>query len=61
MKRLGQITYWIFSTLAVLVAALGISANIIVGGGLIPDVGAIAVGGLIWLIGRAALYLLAGK
>jgi hypothetical protein len=32
----------------------GHAANIYLGGGLIPDIGAVMVGGLVWLIGRTA-------
>jgi hypothetical protein len=40
--------------LAVFAALAGVVANIYVGGGLVPDIGAVMFGGLVWLIGRTA-------
>lgn len=59
--RIGHVVYWTASAMAVSIAVFGVVANVIVGGGLIPDIGAITIGGLIWLVGRATLYALTGS
>lgn len=57
--RLGEAIY-IFACMLALISTVGmIFANVFyIGGGLIPDLGAIFVGGGIWLAGRIVKALL---
>jgi hypothetical protein len=56
---MGQAVYAVSCVLAVICALGLILANVFyVGGGLIPDIGAVMVGGVIWLAGRTVNGLL---
>jgi hypothetical protein len=57
--RIGEAVYIAACVLALICTVGMIFANVFyVGGGLIPDLGAILVGGVIWLLGRVAKALL---
>jgi hypothetical protein len=48
---LGRTVYLMCCAAAVGVAALLIASNVWIGGGLLPDIGALLFGGAIWLSG----------
>jgi len=57
--RLGEAIYVGAMTLALVCAVGMVCANVFyIGGGLIPDLGAIFIGGLIWFFGRFVKALL---
>ena len=57
--RLGQVIYIGACALGGLLAAALVLANVFyIGGGLLPDIGAMLVWGVIWLVGRTAKALL---
>jgi hypothetical protein len=56
---MGQTVYAVSRVLAVICALGLLLANVFyVGGGLIPDIGAVMLGGAIWLVGRTVKGLL---
>jgi len=61
--RLGQVLYWGASALAVVAALTGLWAAGTVQGAYAYGQAmlAVAIAALIWLLGRAVLYVLAGK
>jgi hypothetical protein len=56
--QIGQAIYIGACALALFVALGGIAANIYLGGGLIPDIGAITMATVVWLAGRSVKALL---
>jgi hypothetical protein len=57
--RVGEVIYVVACVLALIWVVGMIFANVFyIGGGLIPDLGAIFLGGVIWLVGRIAKALL---
>jgi hypothetical protein len=57
--RLGEAIYVAASALALIYVIGAICANVLyIGGGLLPDLGALFVGSAIWLFGRIAKALL---
>ena len=58
LGRLGRVLYWIATTIAVVLALVGV-------GGLFfsdkPVVMILVVAGLTWLAGRTVLYILSGR
>jgi hypothetical protein len=63
--RLGEVLYWCGLVVASLIAAIGVLALVITKGSVAADAWVAAVffaivGGLAWLAGRAAKYILAG-
>jgi hypothetical protein len=66
IERLGNVLYWTASGIAVLLAVLGASGFVIAlvnkaSDGMVLAPLAIALAILIWLAGRACLYILAGR
>jgi hypothetical protein len=59
--RLGEAVYIGAMALALICTAGMIYANVFyIGGGLIPDLGAVFIGGVIWFFGRFVKALLSG-
>jgi hypothetical protein len=55
-RRIGDIFYLVTCILAGAVAILGLIGAVWIGGGLLPEMGALGVASLIWLIGRCVRY-----
>jgi hypothetical protein len=60
IEKIGLGIYRGASVLAILVVIFGLVVNIFfVGGGLLPDLGALMMGGFVWFVGRVIKFFLA--
>ena len=63
LARLGFVFHWIANVVAVVIALFGLAIQIMSNKTdmWIPAVAVLVIAGLVWLVGRAVLWILAGE